>query len=119
MIAAAIIDTNTARFEIKFIVTAYTYPAKSIGKLNSGIVILIIINPSPINILSDVRAKENISLIGKSPSGLNIYKFKYINDDNYYQGVMAQEVPHASTLGENGFYKVDYSKVDVEFRKVK
>jgi hypothetical protein len=49
MIAAAIIDTNTARFEIKFIVTAYTYPAKSIGRLNSGIVILIIINPSPIN----------------------------------------------------------------------
>jgi hypothetical protein len=75
-------------------------------------------NPSPINILSDVRAKENISLIGKSPSGLNIYKFKYINNDNYYQGVMAQEVPHASTLGEDGFYKVDYSKVDVEFRKV-
>jgi hypothetical protein len=75
-------------------------------------------NPSPINFLSDVRAKENISLIGKSPSGLNIYKFKYINGDNYYQGVMAQEVPHASTLGEDGFYKVDYSKVDVEFRKV-
>jgi hypothetical protein len=75
-------------------------------------------NPSPINILSDIRTKENIKLIGKSPSGLNIYKFKYINGDNYYQGVMAQEVPHASTLGEDGFYKVDYSKVDVEFRKV-
>jgi hypothetical protein len=75
-------------------------------------------NPTPVNFLSDVRAKENISLIGKSPSGLNIYKFKYINGDNYYQGVMAQEVPHASTLGEDGFYKVDYSKVDVEFRKV-
>jgi len=76
-------------------------------------------NPTPVNFLSDVRTKENISLIGKSPSGLNIYKFKYINGDNYYQGVMAQEVPHASTLGEDGFYKVDYSKVDVEFRKVK
>jgi len=75
-------------------------------------------NPSPINLLSDIRAKENISLIGKSPSGLNIYKFKYINGDNYYQGVMAQEVPHASTLGEDGFYKVDYSKVDVKFEKV-
>ena len=78
-------------------------------------------NPSPLfNInTSDMRAKEDISLIGKSPSGLNIYKFKYINGNNYYQGVMAQEVPHASTLGEDGFYKVDYSKVDVEFRKVK
>ena len=75
-------------------------------------------NPSPITINSDARLKEDINLIGKSPSGLNIYKFKYINGDNYYQGVMAQEVPHASTLGEDGFYKVDYSKVDVEFRKV-
>ena len=75
-------------------------------------------NPPTVNFLSDVRAKENISLIGKSPSGLNIYKFKYINGDNYYQGVMAQEVPHASTLGEDGFYKVDYSKVDVEFKKI-
>ena len=75
-------------------------------------------NPSPINFLSDIRAKENIKLIGKSPSGLNIYKFKYINGNNYYQGVMAQEVPHASILGEDGFYKVDYSKVDVEFKKV-
>jgi hypothetical protein len=80
--------------------------------------------PSPLNVNynntnnSDLRLKENISLIGKSPSGLNIYKFKYLNEDNYYQGVMAQEVPHASILGEDGFYKVDYSKVDVEFRKV-
>jgi len=80
--------------------------------------------PSPLNVnynntnTSDLRLKENISLIGKSPSGLNIYKFKYLNEDNYYQGVMAQEVPHASILGEDGFYKVDYSKVDVEFKKV-
>jgi hypothetical protein len=31
---------------------------------------------------------------------------------------MAQEVPNASILGEDGFYKVDYSKLDVEFKKV-
>jgi hypothetical protein len=76
-------------------------------------------NPTPFNLnISDRRAKENISLIGKSPSGLNIYKFKYLNGNNYYQGVMAQEVPYASILGEDGFYKVDYSKVDVEFKKI-
>ena len=77
-------------------------------------------NPTPFNFnnYSDTRLKEDISLIGKSPSGLNIYKFKYLNGDNYYQGVMAQEVPHASTLGKDGFYKVDYSKVDVEFKKI-
>ena len=68
---------------------------------------------------SDLRLKENINLVGKSPSGINIYTFKYKGNDNgTYKGVMAQEVPHASILGEDGFYKVDYSKVDVEFRKI-
>jgi hypothetical protein len=79
------------------------------GKLNP---------PTPIQI-SDARLKENINLIGKSPSGLNVYTFKYKGNDNgIYQGVMAQEVPHASILGDDGFYKVDYSKLDVEFKKV-
>jgi hypothetical protein len=79
------------------------------GKLNP---------PAPIQI-SDARLKENINLIGKSPSGLNVYTFKYKGNDNgIYQGVMAQEVPHASILGDDGFYKVDYSKLDVEFKKV-
>jgi hypothetical protein len=65
---------------------------------------------------SDVRLKQDINLIGQSPSGLNIYTFKYKGNDNgTYQGVMAQEVPNASILGEDGFYKVDYSKLDVEF----
>jgi hypothetical protein len=68
---------------------------------------------------SDIRLKEDINLIGKSPSGLNVYTFKYKGNDNgIYQGVMAQEVPHASVLGDDGFYKVDYSKLDVEFKKV-
>jgi hypothetical protein len=80
------------------------------GKLNP---------PAPIQIGSDARLKENINLIGKSPSGLNVYTFKYKGNDNgIYQGVMAQEVPHASVLGDDGFYKVDYSKLDVEFKKV-
>jgi hypothetical protein len=78
------------------------------------------LNPAaPIQIGSDARLKENINLIGKSPSGLNVYTFKYKGNDNgIYQGVMAQEVPHASILGDDGFYKVDYSKLDVEFKKV-
>jgi hypothetical protein len=31
---------------------------------------------------------------------------------------MAQEVPWATTQDKNGFYMVDYSKVDVEFKKL-
>ena len=31
---------------------------------------------------------------------------------------MAQEVPWASHIDEDGYLKVDYSKVDVEFKKL-
>jgi len=67
---------------------------------------------------SDVRLKTDIENIGKSSLGVNIYSFKYKGDDKTYQGVMAQEVPWASSIGENGYLQVDYSKVDVEFKRL-
>ena len=67
---------------------------------------------------SDVRLKEDIQLIGKSQSGINIYRFKYKHTDGIYQGVMAQEVPQAREMTNIGFYMVDYSKLDVEFRRL-
>jgi hypothetical protein len=67
---------------------------------------------------SDERLKEDIRLIGKSPSGINIYEFKYKHTSGTWQGVMAQEVPWARTMTETGFYMVDYGKVDVEFRRL-
>ena len=67
---------------------------------------------------SDIRLKEDIKLVGKSPSGINIYNFKYIGDDTTYQGVMAHQVPKASTPNKFGYLMVDYSKIDVEFKKV-
>ena len=69
-------------------------------------------------VLSDVQLKEDIKLVGKSPSGLNVYNFKYIGEDETYQGVMAQEVPWAASVADNGYLQVDYSKVDVDFKKV-
>jgi len=71
-------------------------------------------NPTP----SDVRLKTDIENIGKSSLGVNIYSFKYKGDDKTYQGVMAQEVPWASSIAENGYLQVDYSKVDVEFKRL-
>ena len=68
--------------------------------------------------MSDIRLKEDIKLIGKSPSGINIYNFKYKGDNTTYQGVMAHQVPKASTPNEFGYLMVDYSKIDVEFKKV-
>jgi len=67
---------------------------------------------------SDIRLKEDIQLIGKSPSDINIYSFKYKGEPDYYEGVMAQEVPWVSTVGEDGFLRVDYSKIDVNFKKI-
>ena len=67
---------------------------------------------------SDIRLKEDIKLIGKSPSDINIYEFKYIGEEGKYEGVMAQEVPWASSIADNGFLWVDYSKLDVDFIKL-
>ena len=71
--------------------------------------------------ISDRRLKYDIKLIGKSISGVNIYNFKYKNKKHgvgIYQGVMAQEVPYASKkVGK--YYRVDYSKIDVKFKKIK
>ncbi len=67
---------------------------------------------------SDIRLKEDIQLIGKSQSGINIYRFKYKHTNGIYEGVMAQEVPWARKMTDTGFYMVDYNKVDVEFRRL-
>ena len=79
-------------------------------------------NFNPSSVTSDVRLKKNIKKKGKSPKGYNIYNFEYINPkfgEGVYQGVMAQELPeHITTLHEDGYYRVDYSKVDVDFKKV-
>jgi hypothetical protein len=62
--------------------------------------------------------KTDINPVGKSPSGVNIYSFKYKDLEGTYEGVMAHEVPWASMMNDNGYYMVDYSKVDVEFKKL-
>ena len=71
---------------------------------------------------SDRRLKENIIKLGESISGLGIYKFNYIGKAKQYIGTMADEVikifPKAAILNNNGFYSVDYSLIDVEFKEV-
>jgi hypothetical protein len=67
---------------------------------------------------SDIRLKENVKRIGQSPSGINIYSFNFIGNKDQYEGVMAHEVPYASTVDDTGYWRVDYSQLDVEFKKV-
>jgi len=74
---------------------------------------------------SDRRLKKNIKLIGKSPSGINIYEFQYKVKcaKNYgtgkFQGVMSDEVPwRAVSVDKGGYDMVDYSMIDVEFKQL-
>jgi hypothetical protein len=82
------------------------------------------LNRSGSNNPSDIRLKKLINKIGVSDLGINIYSFMYINgDDNIYQGIMAQELigtkfENAVILNDNGFYSVNYSIIDVEFKKI-
>jgi len=71
---------------------------------------------------SDRRLKNNIKLIGYSPSGLKIYTFEYINKlfgEGVYQGVMSDEIPSVAVIKhQDGWDRVDYSKIDVNFKKI-
>lgn len=71
-------------------------------------------------VASDRRLKKDIKLISVSPSGINIYNFKY-KDTNHgvgeFQGVMSDDIPYGAIVShEDGFDRVDYSKLDVEFK---
>jgi hypothetical protein len=67
---------------------------------------------------SDIRLKENVELIGKSPSNINIYRFNYKDNPTTYQGAMAHEVPWASVKHSNGYMMIDYNQIDVDFKKI-
>lgn len=71
---------------------------------------------------SDRRLKNNIKLIGYSLSGLKIYTFEYINKlfgEGIYQGVMSDEIPSIAVIKhQDGWDRVDYSKIDVNFKKI-
>ena len=69
---------------------------------------------------SDRRLKTNIEMIGHSPSNIPIYTFNYKTDLTIkYKGVMAQDllemgITKPVIMGDDGFYGVDYSKIDVD-----
>lgn len=84
----------------------------------TGIASAALMKPKP----SDRRLKKNIKLISKSNSGLNIYAFEYIDKifgEGVFQGVMSDEIPTTAVIkGKDGYDRVDYSKLDVEFKNI-
>ena len=74
-------------------------------------------------VFSDRRLKHDIVFVKKSNSGINIYNFQY-KDNKFgkgvYQGVMSDEIPSEAILKHSsGYDMVDYSKIDVNFIKIK
>lgn len=74
-------------------------------------------------LMSDFRLKDNITLVGKSPEGINIYTFSYIGQEGLYQGVMAQELlgtkfNDSVVTTDSGMYAVNYTNLDVQFKKI-
>ena len=72
---------------------------------------------------SDMRLKENIRKVGQVNKDIGLYTWKWnekgkeIAGNNPEFGVLAQEVmktmPEAVLLSDNGYYKVDYSQIDL------
>jgi hypothetical protein len=75
-------------------------------------------NGSGVPRLSDRRLKTGIKRLGTLPSGLGLYRFKYLWGQAEYVGVMAQEVlevmPSAVRRGADGFMRVDYQMLGLE-----
>ena len=72
---------------------------------------------------SDIRAKENIVIVGKSKDGHNVYEWNYKTDKNTrYRGVIAQDVvkidPMAVAIRPDGYLGVHYDKIDVDMEVV-
>ena len=68
---------------------------------------------------SDVRLKEDITALGRTSGGLNLYRYRYKDDATFYVGVMAQDVarlaPAAVSSGVDGFLRVDYGLLGLDF----
>jgi hypothetical protein len=67
--------------------------------------------------VSDIRLKRDTELLARLDNGLGIYRYRYLWSDTVYVGVMAQEVaeivPDAVMMGADGYFRVDYSKLDM------
>lgn len=66
-------------------------------------------------LLSDRRAKKDITRIGQTDSGVPVYRFRYKDGGPWQVGYMAQDLlethPDAVVMGPDGLYRVDYGKV--------
>ena len=89
-----------------------TQESGPMGMIGGGLQGLAFANMLFPGMFSDRRLKWDIRKIGKTPGGVNIYKFRYLWDDRERVGVMADEVPHAIVDRVAGYAVVDYARVE-------
>ena len=71
-------------------------------------------------ILSDRRLKRDIRPIATLQNGLQLYSYRYVWDNVFYVGVMAQDLlkqanfKHAVHMTSEGIYVVDYKKLGLK-----
>lgn len=72
--------------------------------------------------VSDERLKTDIVRVGTADNGLPLYHFRYIGQDQLYEGVMAQDVlshtPEAVAQIGSGYLGVNYEMLGMEMRAV-
>src|ERR1051326_2194892 len=70
---------------------------------------------------SDARLKRELVPVGRLPNGLNIYRFRYVGQNQLYVGVMAQEVaaivPNAVARGNDGYLQVNYDRLGLRLER--
>ena len=70
--------------------------------------------------LCDLRLKRDVCPTGTLPNGLQLYSFRYWNDDRTFVSVMAQDLlederfGHAVIEDASGYYKVDLAALGLE-----
>ena len=72
---------------------------------------------------SDIRLKRDIVLLETRDDGIKVYSFRYKTSEEYYIGVIAQDLigtKWESAVGTdaNGFYFVDYSQLPIDFKVI-
>ena len=71
---------------------------------------------------SDMRLKKDIIRVGTTRYQLPLYDFSYIHQPGRFEGVMAQDVlkvmPEAVTIDADGFYRVNYTMLGIEMKRL-
>ena len=69
-----------------------------------------------------MRLKKDIIRVGTTRYQLPLYDFSYINQPGRFEGVRAQDVlkvmPEAVTIGADGFYRVNYTMLGIEMKRL-